>query len=392
MSILTTFSKIYERVIKNQLLYGMENVFLPNISAYRKSYNSQHVLIRLIEEWREYLDKDFVVGAVMTDLSKALDCIPHDLLIAKLEAYSLGEKTLSYIFSYLRNRNQCVRINDKKRDFQKIISGVPRDSITGPILFHFSINDLFFLVSSASMHMIHDNSLSSANTVTELKNTLQSESEVIVNWLKNNKMLAHSEKFHAIILDKQKHDYSNETIKFDNNTVETVSSVRFLGIQLGDKLNFSLHVSNICKSAANQSSALIRLKNFLCFEGKIVLINSYFMSNFNYCPLVWTFSKATSLKKIENLQKIALRFLYNNYQLPYEELLNKANSSTMNVKRLRFLCVEINNLSPSSMKHIFELRETNRNVHEKYRLNLYIPNYNQVTFGKKSLRIFGPKI
>ena len=156
--------------------------------------------------------------------------------------------------------------------------------------------------------MTDDNSLSSANTVTELKNTLQCESEVIVNWLKNNKMLAHSEKFQAIILDKQKHEYSNETIKFDNNTVETVSSVRFLGIQLGDKLNFSLHVSNICKSAANQSSALIRLNNFLCFEGRRVLINSYFMSNFNYCPLVWTFSKSASLKKIENLQKIALRF------------------------------------------------------------------------------------
>ena len=65
------------------------------------------------------------------------------------------------------------------------------------------------------------------------------------------------------------------------------------------------------------------------------------MLNFNYCPLVWMFSNATSLKKIENLQKRALRFLYNNYQLTYEELLDKANSSTMNVKRLRFLCVEI---------------------------------------------------
>ena len=120
------------------------------------------------------------------------------------------------------------------------------------------------------------------------------------------------------------------------------------------------------------------------------------MSNFNYCPLVWMFSNATSLKKIENLQKRALRFLYNKYQLTYEELLDKANSSTMNIKRLRFLCVEIyktiNNLNPSFMKQIFELRETNRNVCEKYRLNLNIPNNNQVTFGKKSLRMFGPKI
>ena len=81
-------------------------------------------------------------------------------------------------------------------------------------------------------------------------------------------MIVNPEKFQAIILDKQKHDYSNETIKFNNKTVETVSSVRLLGIQLYDKLNFSLHVSNICKSAARQLSALVRLNNFLCFEGK----------------------------------------------------------------------------------------------------------------------------
>ena len=107
-------------------------------------------------------------------------------------------------------------------------------------------------------------------------------------------------------------------------------------------------------------------------------------------------SNATSLKKTEDLQEKALRFLYNNCQLSYEELLDKANSSTMNVKRLRFLCVEIyktfNNLNPSFMKQIFKLRETNRSVSGKNRLNLNIPNYNQVTFGKKSLRIFGPKI
>ena len=248
---------------------------------------------------------------------------------------------------------------------------------------------MLFFVSSASLHKFADDNLISAaaKTVTELKITLQSELEVIINWFKNNKMIVNPEKFQAIILDKQKHDYSNETIKFDNKTVETVSSVRLLGIQLDDKLNFSLHVSNICKSAANQLSALIRLNNFLCFEGKRVLINSYFMSSFNYCPLVWMFSNATSLKKIENLKIRALRFLYNNYHLTYKELLDKANSSTKNVKRLRFLCVEIyktiNNLDPSFMKQIFELGETNRNVREEYQLNLNIPNNNQFTFGKK---------
>ena len=122
----------------------------------------------------------------MTDLSKSFDRIPHKLLIANLEAYCLGEKALSYIFSYLTNRNQCVLINDKKRDFQKIISGILQGSITGPILFNFSINDLFFFVSSALMHnFADDNSLSAAaKAVTELKNTFKPESEVIINWFK----------------------------------------------------------------------------------------------------------------------------------------------------------------------------------------------------------------
>ena len=78
------------------------------------------------------------------------------------------------------------------------------------------------------------------------------------------------------------------------------------------------------------------------------------MSNFNYRPLVWMFSNATSFNEIENLQKRALRFLYNNHHLSYEELLGKTNSSTINVMRLCFLCFEIqkivNNLNPSFMK------------------------------------------
>ena len=103
-----------------------------------------------------------------------------------------------------------------------------------------------------------DNSFSAiAQTLTELKNTLQSDSGVVVNWFKNNKMIVNPEKFQAIILDKQKHDYSNEIIESDNKTIETESSVRILGVQLDHKLNSSLHVSNVYKSTANQLSALI---------------------------------------------------------------------------------------------------------------------------------------
>ena len=77
--------------------------YSPFVAAYRENYNTQHVLIRLLEELRLYLDNNYFVGAVMTDLSKAFDCIPHDLLTAKLEAYGFDNYTIRYFYSYLKN-------------------------------------------------------------------------------------------------------------------------------------------------------------------------------------------------------------------------------------------------------------------------------------------------
>ena len=97
------------------------------------------------------------------------------------------------------------------------------------------------------------------------------------------------------------------------------------------------------------------------FEEKETLINSYFYSRFNYCPLVWMFSSAKSLNKVESLQKRALRFLYVS---SYEELLQKAGKETMKVNRLRSFCIEIykliNNIKPTYMNEIFKLRKISR--------------------------------
>ena len=124
----------------------------------------------------------------------------------------------------------------------------------------------------------------------------------------------------GIIIDKKKQEY----ISIDQKNVKTSSSVKLLGVHIDDKLNFNLHITKTCRSAANQLHALIRLRMFLNFEEKKTLINSYFYSSFNYCPLVWMFSSAKSLNKVESLQKRALRFLYEDYVSSYEELLQKA--------------------------------------------------------------------
>ena len=112
---------------------------------------------------------------------------------------------------------------------------------------------------------------------------------MVIKWFKDNKMIVNPGKFQAIILDKKKNNHTQEIIKIGKNVVKVKSPVKLLGVQIDSELNFNLHIANICKSAANQLNALIRLKNFLGFQERKVLINSYFYSNFNYCPLVWMF-------------------------------------------------------------------------------------------------------
>ena len=101
----------------------------------------------MVEEWKENFDNNFVVGAILTDLFKAFDCIPHDLLITKLPAYGRNSDSLDYIYSYLKYRKQCVEINNERSEFDKIISVLPQGSIFGPILFNNFLFNKFYLIN-----------------------------------------------------------------------------------------------------------------------------------------------------------------------------------------------------------------------------------------------------
>ena len=134
---------------------------------------------------KKVLDKKFFVGAVLIDLSKAFDYIPYNLLIAKLHARGFSEKTVTFIYSYLKRRKQNVKTENFNSDFLTLSSGVPQGSVLDPIPFNLFLDDLLTTLKMSEL-------------------------------------------------------YNNQTIK-------TTNCVNLLGININSKLNFDSHISDLCK-------------------------------------------------------------------------------------------------------------------------------------------------
>ena len=116
-----------------------------------------------------------------------------------------------------------------------------------------------------------------------------------LSWLENNEMIANPEKFHAILLKKNETNTSGEQININGQMIKSEEAVKLLGVTLDYRLDFDPHISNLCKKAATQLNVLKRLKNFIGFKEKKILVQNFVYSNFNYIPIVWNFLSAKSL-------------------------------------------------------------------------------------------------
>ena len=126
VSILPNLSKIYERCLYDQKYKYFNHILSKWQCGFRKGFSTQHCLLVMTEKLRKCLDKGGISGAILTDLSKAFDCILHDLLIAKLAAYGFDYQSLRIMESFLSNRQQRTKINNDFRHYSEIIYGVPQ--------------------------------------------------------------------------------------------------------------------------------------------------------------------------------------------------------------------------------------------------------------------------
>ena len=133
------------------------------------------------------------------DLSKAFDCLPHDLIVQKLKAYGLSNHACNLMNSYLSDLKQRVKLGNIVSQWQEIIKGVPQGSILGPFVFNIFINDIFYFLTKMKVYnYADDNTASYAHRKVEtMKDTLETETSTTIDWFDNNQMQANPEKFQA---------------------------------------------------------------------------------------------------------------------------------------------------------------------------------------------------
>ena len=281
-------------------------------------------------------------------------------------------------------------MNDPFSSWLDILVGVPQGSIVGPFFFNIFLCDVFLVCNDIEFASYADDNTPccKGKTPEEVISQLEKSSKSTFEWFENNGLKGNPSKCHLLLSKNDNFEANINKNKISNTIFETR-----LGVTFDNQLNFNHHISKICKTASNKLHALTRV--FLCMnqDKRRILFDSYFLSQFNYCPLIWMNHNKSINKKINNLHERALRLIYCDHSSTLQELFQRDNSLTIHQTNSEALAIMmykvVSNITPIIVSELFSFSNINYSLGSGSQFHQ--PSSNTVWNGEETILYLEPK-
>ena len=313
ISILTCFSKIFEKLIYNRLIsfFQKSSVLHDSQYGFRNGMSTTHAVLDDLTSTCEQINNEQYTGLILLDFKKAFDTVCHRKLLQKLEHYGIRGEALKLLHSFLSNRQQFVSFQDLSSKTLTNNYGVPQGSTLGPLLFLIYINDIPNALNSIPRLFADGTCLviHSANPGLLRNNIIRELQKVHIRTNANTITVNPKKTMTLIIPSKIIKPSPDIEIQFLNTSISANDQIKYLGITIDTRLNFEEHIGVVAKKISRSLGVRCKLRNVLPPKALLVLYYSMIHPHLLYGITIWGNRCKKYLKRLRTLQNKAVKVL-----------------------------------------------------------------------------------